>query len=501
MIKVRPEVYEKCIDLKYTNATEHERVALVPKTIEEVSKIWCRYGIPSTLATLDRVWSLEQSLDLFEYYQFQKTDRAVKTICTHYIDCCNGGIERVQSQLICLWKSMGYEVVLLTEQAPSVLDYYYPADIKRIVIPSSNKLEARLKAIEDVILHENIDIYINHNWLQSSVLWECLLCRLMNIPFVNYIHGYYAWDYDCGEYSLLTSRIFSLCNLVLTLSETSARFYQLCGCDSYFISNPIPTDLKLNSDVTELNEKNILYVGRLSEEKRPLDAVKIFKLIHDRYDDARMYVIGDEPFPNGQKKAILDFCKREGLSDCVKLCGFMPQNEVREYYKKAALLLFTSEMEAFGMVILEAKAYGVPIVAYDLGYLSLLKKKEGLETVRVGSVDEAAMVANRLIGNSALLQKYGNKSRNSFEVLSAIDDATIWREIVSLCTSSNNAVSDWRYYKAELVSELDEGILPLLLSRIYKGYDVYKGSVDYRLGQRLLSLPRRILRLIANIGK
>ena len=71
------------------------------------------------------------------------------------------GYSEWSSQLIPLWCSMGYEVVLLTDEEPSAEDYELPAGVKRLVLPNcagirSGNYEARAEMLEKIIEEEQI---------------------------------------------------------------------------------------------------------------------------------------------------------------------------------------------------------------------------------------------------------------------------------------------------------------------------------------------------------
>jgi len=58
------------------------------------------------------------------------------------------------------------------------------------------------------------------------------------------------------------------------------------------------------------------------------------------------------------------FAHRVGLSDVVHLCGHVSMAELAAYYRLADVLLCMSEHEGFGIPLVEAMRFGVPIVAY-----------------------------------------------------------------------------------------------------------------------------------------
>ena len=115
--------------------------------------------------------------------------RQVKKIATYYHRLSNGGVQRVVSQLIPLWCSMGYEVVLLTDEEPSAEDYELPAGVKRLVLPNcagirSGNYEARAEMLEKIIEEEQIDLMVYHAYLGNMLFWDLMMLKGHRIPFV-----------------------------------------------------------------------------------------------------------------------------------------------------------------------------------------------------------------------------------------------------------------------------------------------------------------------------
>lgn len=85
-----------------------------------------------------------------------------------------------------------------------------------------------------------------------------------------------------------------------------------------------------------------------------------------------------------------------------------------DFYKKSDLLLFTSKYEGYPMVLLESKAYALPIVMYNLDYLQLLEDRMGIMTSEIGNIKNLADDINKIFDNDTLRKKLSDGSRMSF---------------------------------------------------------------------------------------
>jgi glycosyltransferase involved in cell wall biosynthesis len=116
-------------------------------------------------------------------------------------------------------------------------------------------------------------------------------------------------------------------------------------------------------DKAEVSTKkfDVVFVGRAHEQKGFLDLFQIVKLISQEKKDFTLALISDMT-----KDKLESILETYGIKPNVKFFGFKDGIEKFQIIKQSRLLIFPSYYESFGMVILEAMACGLPVVAYDL---------------------------------------------------------------------------------------------------------------------------------------
>jgi glycosyltransferase involved in cell wall biosynthesis len=128
------------------------------------------------------------------------------------------------------------------------------------------------------------------------------------------------------------------------------------------IYNPVAIDLAAaRVGAADLSQRApiVLAVGRLSPEKGMLDLVEAFALV-DR-PQARLVLLGGGP----QQKALEALIAERGLAGRVDLVGW--RADPTPWYRSARLVAIPSRTEAFGMVVVEALAHGLPVVSTRSG--------------------------------------------------------------------------------------------------------------------------------------
>ena len=107
------------------------------------------------------------------------------------------------------------------------------------------------------------------------------------------------------------------------------------------------------------SEKMILAVGRLGREKNLELALEAFARLND--SNARFVAIGDGP----HRAALERFAANAGISDRVRFVGELPRERLPDAYASADAFVFASRTDTQGLVLVEALAAGLPIVAVD----------------------------------------------------------------------------------------------------------------------------------------
>ncbi len=109
------------------------------------------------------------------------------------------------------------------------------------------------------------------------------------------------------------------------------------------------------------DEKIILAVGRLSQEKGHADLLRAIALLDTELPPFRVLIVGDGP----ERQSLVELADSLGISSKIAMLG--QQGEVRPFYSMADLMALPSHSEGSPYVVLEALAAGVPIAATRVG--------------------------------------------------------------------------------------------------------------------------------------
>ncbi len=362
----------------------------------------------------------------------EKTGVAVKTIGVYYYRLTNGGVERVISLLIPIWLDMGYQVVLITDAPPSDKDYPIPPQLKRVQLPPVQEAtqagyKVRALAWQSAIHTFDIDTIVYAAHVCALLMWDLCIIKALGCNAIIHSHNTYSFLYlERLPTRYLLSHAYRLADRVVTLSQVYSEYWGNF-CPAYYIPNPVEA-LCPAADVSPLKGQNILWVGRLSPEKQPYDALRIFSLVRAAVPQATLTVVGA-----GESPAALDdlkeFARKLNLTDSVFFEGF--HKDVTPYYTHASVLLFTSQYEGFPMVLLEAKSYGLPTVLYDLPYLEMVRDGLGVLTAPQGDVQAAANALVSVLTRDSLRFALGQQARQSAENFAAVDQKEKWGEVFS----------------------------------------------------------------------
>ena len=160
------------------------------------------------------------------------------------------------------------------------------------------------------------------------------------------------------------------------------------------LPNPVDENLFTLRKIPNINPQFIIVCISLFRPEKRIDLVleSFNNLVHSGIK-AKLKLIGDGPL----KHEIENQIQKLGISDLVELPGYLSQNRIVEELHNSHLLVLASDIETFGMVLIEAQACGLPVVATDCGGPRDIITPESGILVKPGSVSELTDAIKKLI--------------------------------------------------------------------------------------------------------
>lgn len=189
----------------------------------------------------------------------------------------------------------------------------------------------------------------------------------------------------------------------------------------------------------DLKKKNIISVGRLSKEKGFADLIEIFSNIES--EDWTLTIVGD----GDEKENLEALIKDNNLEGKVILTGFLNKEELYKLYENSSLYVMTSFEESFGLVLVEASSFGLPLIAFD----SAIGAKEIIQEngILVSNRDKSVMIKKikKLMNDISERKLYQKKS---LEIYKSYDYTTLKENIISFYQDiTNNNIYSTLYKK------------------------------------------------------
>ena len=158
-------------------------------------------------------------------------------------------------------------------------------------------------------------------------------------------------------------------------------------------------------------------VGRLNKVKGFEDLIDIFNIFQKKYPDWTLHIVGE----GSEKQNLQNKINSLHLDKKILLCGNKLSDELEQEYLNSSIFLMTSFSESFGLVLVEASNYGLPLVAFDSaqgakeiitndknGFLVPDRNKE-IFVKRINEIIESCEKKNTFSNNSLLVANQFSK--------------------------------------------------------------------------------------------
>lgn len=331
-----------------------------------------------------------------------------------------GGSGVMATELGKMLAEKGHEIHFITSSMPFRLNKVYPniffheVEVNNYAVfqypPYDIALASRMA---DVIRDEKLDLLHVHYAIPHAVC--AVLGRDMansNVGIVTTLHG---TDITVlGEDSLLTPAIkygIEKSDVVTAVSHAlKNQTMELIQPNQEIetVHNFVDEREYYPRDGSELREafgikpeeKVIVHVSNFRKVKHVPDIIETFVKTR-KHLSAKLLLIGDGP----DKHEAMKIAKETAFAEDILFLG--KQENLAELYAMADLKLLMSEKEAFGLVLLEAMACGVPGIGTNIGGIpEVIAPGENGYIVELGDTDQAAAYAVDLLSDEEKLARF-----------------------------------------------------------------------------------------------
>ncbi len=253
-----------------------------------------------------------------------------------------------------------------------------------------------------------------------------LTAFLFRVPYVLHIHGGKFIEFfnnECGPARRRIIReLLNRAGSVIALSDGWAAQLRTvvptARIETVHNSVPVPTQ-QAKCDQNDGN-KEILFLGKIGSEKGAFDLIRAFAVIGQ---DAQLVFGG-----NGEVDSASKLARQLGVSDRVHFAGWISGAEKEARLAAATVFALPSYNEGLPMSVLEAMAWGIPVVVTPVGGIPELVRqaKEGL-IVQPGDIDGLASALRTLLDNPRLRTRLGANGRSRVQQL--FSDAVVFPKL------------------------------------------------------------------------
>ncbi len=283
-----------------------------------------------------------------------------------------GGADKVFLDLAMHLRESGYQVFCITT-VPSKNEwrkFFERASTEVVVADEKFSADKIPQFIVDYSTRNKIETVVTSNNAAGYLSATGLKMSNPQIRIVDIIHGQ-GGKFEKGGWPLHSAPFDKYLDKRIVVTEYMKKYL----IEKYKIPAPkikvIHNGIKINKEKFPKAAKEfkgledkfiVLWAGRFNEEKHPELAIETAKLVCKESDDIRFIMVGD----GEMKSQLLEVIDKYGLGGKVIIAA-QPYEDYREFMAYSDILLMTSEMEGLPIVILEALASGLPVIAPSVG--------------------------------------------------------------------------------------------------------------------------------------
>lgn len=305
-----------------------------------------------------------------------------------------GGAGTYAYRLVTNLAALGHEVVVFAPLSSRKSNNFIAGDRVKVIpvrIPGMPLSMAFFwLKLRGAVRREEGDGLFDVVHINSPTLWFPFRNKISRAPLVLTVHHLYGdvgkWSFPAAKMKVLDlgnengrfaryieRRCVALSDGIIAVSEYTRgrledRYGPLPGRVHVVHEAPEPAQCRSAAPAVDRRQqlslgpkKALLFVGRINDPRKGLDVLLDALSRIDR-DDAVLLIAG-----RGDPGPVIHQAQRIGIEDKIRMLGFVGSSELSELYELCDLIVVPSQVEGFGLPLLDAAAAGKKVIATRVG--------------------------------------------------------------------------------------------------------------------------------------
>lgn len=369
----------------------------------------------------------------------------------------NGGRARITASLAnYLNKIKIFHIFLFTRKFKEDNEYIIPDNVKRIQVKYSLIRDIKKNKI-DILIYQ-LD-YINE-------IEEIINNQDLKIIF--YIHSS-TFDWIYNNYTVFKSiyKLYSNAKFIISLVPFENDYlFEKWGIRSIYIKNFMTYQYN-NILPSDLSSQKILMIGRGNDKKKRFEkGILSIEYLNNEISDFELMIISNLTGVNKLRNLVDNL----NLNERVKFVGYSSNPDI--YYKNSSLNIFPSISESFGLVLSEAKMYGIPSILLGLDYVAI--SNGGTIIIYDDTPETLSKEALKVLKNHKYKKSLSIGARNNMKKFVNEYILIKWTKIILSVFNGDNYYNEFRKKEKKLSEEVSIKILNNQINLLNSRISIFK---------------------------
>ncbi len=364
----------------------------------------------------------------------------MKSIAFHLNCLCQGGAERVVSNLANRFAQEGYKVYVATEWY-DVNEFTLDERVTRVHVGLKEEDEKkgritkfflRVKYLRQFVKDYKPDVLVA--FAHRANYRALMAAGDSDTPVIISVRINPIGNYDAFSDKIQIKWLFpKATGCVFQTQEQKDFFKPYLQDNSVVIMNPV-NDKYFGVQHPAEKEKSVVHHARLVDFKNQPMLLRAFLKVHEKHPDYILRVYGPDS-EDGTKQILEKIIADNHAEDFIFLMG--ASNSLEKEIPKGEVYAYSSDYEGMPNSLLEAMAMGMPVVSTDCpcgGPKAVIKEGENGFLIPVGDEDALADRINRLIEDKELAKRFGENARKIEDIASVDAIFRQWRDYLDKVT-------------------------------------------------------------------